>query len=161
MPCIYPRRCFQPIRAFSRLLEDFITRIDDQGFLSTQGAQVIISTATNACPLLASLCLMLYEINPEAMPLQRVFRICSGFDVGWFKTPNRSMRSSPHGRCRNNSSSTPGYSILIFGEKPALGLIFTAHTAQPWQQCCFEKPLRLKSPKSSATGLLAMAMTVG
>ncbi|HQA27720.1 MAG TPA: hypothetical protein PLA02_00690 [Brevefilum fermentans] len=71
---------------FSRLLEDFITRIDDQGFLSTQGAQVIISTATNACPLLASLCLMLYEINPEAVFLQRVFPYLQRFfDVGWFK----------------------------------------------------------------------------
>ncbi len=71
---------------FVRLLEGFIARIDDQGFLCTQGAQEIISTAPNACPLLASLCLMLYEINPEAVSLQRVFpHLQRFFDLGWFK----------------------------------------------------------------------------
>jgi len=71
---------------FARLLEGFITHIDDQGCLCTQGSQEIISTAANECPLLANLCLMLYEINPELVSLQRVFpHLQRFFDVGWFK----------------------------------------------------------------------------
>jgi len=68
------------------LIESFTSQIDDQGCLCFQKVQKSRDKNVNECPLLSSLCLMLYEINSDASFLLRIFpHLRQFFDLGWLK----------------------------------------------------------------------------
>ena len=69
-----------------KLAEGFIACIDDQGCLCSHNRRDITTTAINDSPLLANLCLMLYEICPDAAFLKQAFpHLRRFFDIGWLK----------------------------------------------------------------------------
>jgi hypothetical protein len=70
---------------FSKLVESFIERVDDQGQLSSQIHRGKMGTSLNEPPILANLCLMIFEITQDQSFLNRVFpHLRLFFDKGWF-----------------------------------------------------------------------------
>ncbi len=70
-------------KALSAMLEKFIRRIDKQGQLNIIRNQSPFMPPIRECPLLASLCLDLYEINQDQTFLARVFpALCQNF-ISW------------------------------------------------------------------------------
>jgi len=66
------------------LVEGFVSRVDDHGCLSSHILRGLNGMPVNECPLLASLCLSLFEITQDHAFLRRVFPHLERFFVkGW------------------------------------------------------------------------------
>lgn len=71
----------------TRLVEYFATHVDDHGQLPIQSYQGRNGRKVNEPPLLANLCLMLYEINADKDFLTRVYpHLRRFFEAGWLKS---------------------------------------------------------------------------
>jgi hypothetical protein len=81
----------------TQLVRQIINRVDDQGMLPSRIHRSFTGSPINEAPLLAILCLELFEVNQdldflrEAFPALRRF-----FDTGWFAKPDADPATSPH-----------------------------------------------------------------
>jgi hypothetical protein len=85
------------ITHLTQLVEQLINRVDDQGMLPSRIHRSFTGSPINETPLLATLCLELFEINQdheflrEAYPALRRF-----FDSGWLAKPDTNPATLPH-----------------------------------------------------------------
>jgi hypothetical protein len=78
------------------LIKKFIHQVDDQGVLTSNIHQHPASRKINDPPLLASLCLTLYEIKPDADFLRQAFPILQRFyNEGWSAGSDQKLDSLP------------------------------------------------------------------
>ena len=81
----------------TRLVEHYLDQVDDQGCLPSSIYRGISGRQINECPLLAQLCLTLYEINDDADFLAKAFPTLQRFfDVGWLAQVDPNLEALPH-----------------------------------------------------------------
>lgn len=81
----------------THLVERFSGRVDEHGFLPSCIHRGLTGKPINECPLLAYLCLMLFEINHDHEFLRRVFpHLQRFFSHGWMKDENSLDSTLPH-----------------------------------------------------------------
>jgi len=77
------------------LVENFLTRIDQDGCLPVRLNASPFKPPIAECPLLASLCLAIYEIDRDTDFLQRVFPLLRRISDRWFRTNTHSESGIP------------------------------------------------------------------
>jgi hypothetical protein len=81
----------------SQLVGQFINRVDDQGMLASRVHRGFTGSPINEAPLLATLCLMLYEINQDDEFLRQAFpALRRFFDSGWLAKRDSNPTCPPH-----------------------------------------------------------------
>lgn len=81
----------------TRLVEQYLKQVDDQGCLPSSIYWGFSGKQINECPLLAQLCLKLYEINRDADFLVKAFPALQRFfDVGWLGQVDPNLEFLPH-----------------------------------------------------------------
>jgi hypothetical protein len=81
---------------FSRLVENFLNRVDEHGFLPSFAFRSIAGRSIKECPLLATLCLILDEFNPNPEFLKRAFQnLRLFFEAGWLNHADQVHDSLP------------------------------------------------------------------
>jgi len=68
------------------LVENFMARVDQQGCLKVRMNASPFKPPLKECPLLSSLCLLIYEIDQDDGFLRRVFPLLQNISNTWFKS---------------------------------------------------------------------------
>ena len=77
------------------LVENFMTRIDQDGCLPVRLNASPFKPPVNECPLLASLCLLIYEIDRDADFLERIFPLLRRISDRWLKATTQPASEIP------------------------------------------------------------------
>jgi hypothetical protein len=79
------------------LVENFVNQVDTDGSLPSQVLRGFAGKTVNECPLLANLCLLLYEINEDLDFLARVYPNLQRFiDTGWLSEVKPDLACLPN-----------------------------------------------------------------
>jgi hypothetical protein len=113
----------------TRLVEKSVARVDDQGMLRSQAQRWSNGGTINEPPLLANLCLMLYETNADPDFLNRVYpNLRRFFEAGWLKNTKQDQDWLPVWDTPTQLQLDTGLFNFDFWEETGNGL--DIHTAE-------------------------------